>query len=1300
MARLVAAGDYGSEGERRAADILKGLPASWVVISNKLLVTRNGRSFELDFIVLADRWVFVIDEKSWHGRIVGTDQVWVRADGSSERSPLSKVDYVARVLKGELSARVAELTRSEEHFVHGCVVLSRADQLPQLRDPRAQDGVMLLGDVVDTLTRFDTKGGSPLVGLSRGPLEKKLVDLSPRPKVPAKVGYYEVTEARDLRPGVRMLSAELPGEGQRKLFVYEHADDMEFFLREFRALRELRQTGVVAEVAEPFPWSEDFLVLPITPPRGRSLSALPVSFDREALLTELRTALAAFQALSLIHEHGVLHRAIDPDCVFVDHAGAAVKVTFTDFHAARVGDESIAARLDEELELEPYVAPELAAGFGFATEQSDVFSLALVFLERFTGQPVAELRSGDRVDVSLPDSWDQLSDGLSATLTRYFQHATSIGPLAPASSPEAERPSASEFAESLRDIVNSVKVAESVDAGDALLDSRYHVERKLGEGSSAVTYLVRDTVVEGFFAVKRFKRASAVWEQARAEFQILRQIDSRLLPRVYDVYPPSSDIHLKMEHIPGATLAEMATTFPWQLDRWLDLARDLFAAVGVLEKRNILHRDIKPANVVLREDSGSPVLVDLGFATAADQVQAAAGTPRYLPPEALTSAQPPATSDLYALGVLLHQVLTGEIPRRQTSLAEETAASGSATNPRTQRVRHFLLRLCDEDPRQRFQTVSEALSALDSALMAPDPPVAVAGLRELVNPWVGQLRGAYRNSSIGNADNRGLDTEFAHDTYVTTSLDEVLLPAILKEQPRVVFLSGNPGDGKTAFLEVLEAELRRRGAREIAKDESGWEVSYQDHVFRSCFDASEAHGNLSADEQLDMKLLPLAGGRDAKVALTVVVAINDGRLADFLARFHEKYAWISGEARRASAGWIRRDPVWMIDLKRRSLAAGSSGAPSVMSRLIDVLVAPERWAVCEGCVSKTICPMKQNASQLAGSHETSRSRGRLEELLRLAHLRMVRHITMRDLKSALSYLIVADTSCEEIHAERRGDTPPGATRRWFWQTLFTTTGDDPLESALRAMDPGSAATPHFDRFFSLRRRADQAHERAALFEDGGDVEPELFPSVREWLVALRRRLWFHGIDAPTGSVTLPTRWDLRQLLPYRHSSEFIDALQSEEARARALPLMLRGITGSEGVIAVDATSGLSLKVSASDKERLLVIKRFPAERLRLAADQPPSSPVETMPTRLRLELLGGQVGVGISLDLYELLRRIADGLRPDAEEFQPLLADLAAFKALLLLQESQELVLVVNGRTSEKVSLRSGKVARVPVNSP
>ncbi|GAC1462770.1 MAG: hypothetical protein PVSMB2_27080 [Ktedonobacteraceae bacterium] len=86
MAEMISAGPFATEKERTVAEVLRQLPNDWTVICNKILPS-GDRSYEIDFIVIGRQWIFLLDEKSWRGKIQGNDQLWVRADGFSTRSP-------------------------------------------------------------------------------------------------------------------------------------------------------------------------------------------------------------------------------------------------------------------------------------------------------------------------------------------------------------------------------------------------------------------------------------------------------------------------------------------------------------------------------------------------------------------------------------------------------------------------------------------------------------------------------------------------------------------------------------------------------------------------------------------------------------------------------------------------------------------------------------------------------------------------------------------------------------------------------------------------------------------------------------------------------------------------------------------------------------------------------------------------------------------------------------------------------------------------------------------------------------
>ncbi len=585
MAEIVSAGSFATEGERRAAIELKKLPSDWIVLCNKVL-PRGDRSYEIDFIVIGDRWVFLLDEKSWRGRILGNDQLWVRADGFSMRSPLAKADYLSKVLAGHIGWKVAPL-KEGEHFVRGGVLLSESEQIPQIHDSRAGNGIFLLQNVCERLQIIDQQGGNPLVSQLRSHISRTLVDLSNRPQVPAKIDSLNIVDAIALRPGVRLFNATMDGSPDKllHLMVYDLTKDplnskalYDFYMHECLALQKLNATGLVPMVNIPFRWSEDFLILPIMPPSGKPLSIYTLPETREEFQQELLLAAACFKALDQIHAQNVLHRAIGPDSIYVQSTQPP-KVVFTNFYAARVGTNSIAPSLDALSIEDPYAALELAIGFGYATPETDTFSLSLVFLERLSGVSLSNIRANMESDIVFPQQprWAAfLSAELTNDLTALFKQVLT---------PEKRMPSlsAKEISARLSSLARRLQQEIQGDTVEGLiLDKRYKVHRLLGRGSMANTYLASDNEFEalGLFALKQYLSPFEVVPQASAEFNAMRSVNSEYLPHVFEISPPQMDVHIKMEYIPGPTLQQVEMEFPWSLERWWLFAQGLMKACG------------------------------------------------------------------------------------------------------------------------------------------------------------------------------------------------------------------------------------------------------------------------------------------------------------------------------------------------------------------------------------------------------------------------------------------------------------------------------------------------------------------------------------------------------------------------------------------------------------------------------------------------------------------------------------------------------------------------------------------------
>lgn len=1317
MAEILLAGEFATEGERRTAEALRGLPEHWVVLCNKTLVTQNGRSFEIDFIVLGDHAVYVIDEKSWRGRIHGSDQHWVREDGSSERSPLSKIDYVAKVLAGELRARVNRLGEiGDAHFVFGRVLLSAATEPPRINDARKADGVLLLDSAVEQLVAFDQRPELPDLTPHRDAIRTVLHDLRARPKFPTAIGDYSIEEILSTRPGAYQARAVHRLAGPRTLWVYHlpdpHSDLREAYTRAYQAIARLSDTGLVPVVGDPFGWSEEFLVIPFAPPPGKALAALKPPGSADDCRAELSLAARAFEGLATLHQRGVIHRALQPDALYVEGSVREPKrLTFTNFHAAfhaarLEGHATIAPKLGELAAVDPYAAPELAVDYGLAEPVSDVYSLALVFLERLTGLSVEELRASNELAVrcqQLAARWPQLPPSVIDALAQLFTQALGRGPSAPPDAEDAQRPSAAACAERLRDIVRRWQLSE-VEGGRERLDDRYRVRRKLGEGAFGRTYLVEDEQLgpeePRVFVVKVFHRPEAALEQARGEFARLRSLQTRYVPRVYDFYPPHCDVHLKMDYVPGPTLAEVRGEFPWPEARWWRFAEELLKALQVLEEHGLRHRDLKPSNIILHERDGHPVLIDFGLAVPSQRPAPPAGTPDYLPPEAYHAPTPPDSIDRYAAAIILHEALTGVRP------ADPLPAP---LDERRERLREVLLAAASPRPAERPASAADFLQRLRQARAVPSGLASelhlstTPGTVRQTNPWVVAVRGLYRGSASGNAENRGLDTAFARETYVPTALDERLLPAILDQRPPAVFLTGNPGDGKTAFLERVREQLAARGAVCRQQDASGWEWEWDGHVFRACYDASEAHDGLSADEQLARRLAGLDGDAPpSERALTVLVAINDGRLADFFDRHEARFPWLALRVRHAVRGsTLHPEKPWVIDLKPRafiSLAPGP-GRPSVFQRVLDVLVAPEHWAACAPCSARAMCPLWANAEALRGEHDGRAARARLEYLIALAHLRREFHPTMRDLRSTLAYLITANLTCDDIHRAREGTAQPehlGAASRW-WQRVFQPPADaDPLLASLALLDPGRVPRPRLERALALAFTGDYRAALAPLFPDAqaaaSELDPALYDNLDRWLAAVKRRLYGHGDAAALERDGLSAK----RLLPYRHADRFLAALRGEADLTALRSDLTRGITRSEGLFAEVLGDSLCVRVHYDASQQLAVLKQFAAEEFRLEVVRPAGgSAVETIPEALQLVYHDRTATLTIGLDLFELLLRFAEGMLPGAPEHQPLLEDLVPFKNRLVLASTPDLVLLDADRQPHRLTQRNGKIARL-----
>ncbi|GLR35872.1 serine/threonine-protein kinase [Pseudomonas plecoglossicida] len=179
--------------------------------------------------------------------------------------------------------------------------------------------------------------------------------------------------------------------------------------------------------------------------------------------------------------------------------------------------------------------------------------------------------------------------------------------------------------------------------------------------------------------------------------------------------------YVMREHSGHTLAAQLAEQGPLPLPQWLEVARQLLQAVGVLHRRNLLHRDIKPDNLHLGED-GQLRLLDFGLVycpgLSAEPLHTLPGTPSYLAPEAFEVLPPSPRQDLYAAGVTLYHLLTGHYPYGEIE-AFQRPRFGQPVNASRYRpdlpewLQHNLQQAVAADPAQRFETAEQWLLLLE-----------------------------------------------------------------------------------------------------------------------------------------------------------------------------------------------------------------------------------------------------------------------------------------------------------------------------------------------------------------------------------------------------------------------------------------------------------------------------------------------------------------------------------------------------------------------------------------------------------
>ena len=862
---------------------------------------------------------------------------------------------------------------------------------------------------------------------------------------------------------------------------------------------------------------------------------------------------------------------------------------------------------------------------------------------------------------------------------------------------------------------------------------KYVIQERLGRpGAFGVVYRVIDTLGDVSRAMKLVLRdRHSTLDRLKKEYRTLLRVPDH--PRVVkvidaDLLPGGGPPFIVFEYIDGLDVGAMVDGGLLAPSDALDLARQVVDGLVHLHRHGAFHCDIKPGNLLWTNDGVRIIDFNVSVLAASDNGHGG-GSRRYLPPDLDLTGVPQSSDladrDLYALGVTIYEAATGQYPW-------EASTPPPGEEPKDPREVPGLSDLSPEfvdvilksiAPRRasRFASAVELASALEGVRRArrPRPDVestdawSVAGLGgggaipPNTNPYVSRLLTVYSQSKQSNAGTRGLD-DLGRQTYVETALDRDLEPAVLAGEFRLVVITGNAGDGKTAFLQRLESRAEDQQAVFAPPLPSGRRFTLQGRTFVTNYDGSQDEGEQTSDEVLSNFFAPFAGDDDRAWPSDQVrlIAINEGRLVDFLTSQSSQFTLLHRIVAEGLVTGVPDAGIAVVNLNLRSVVAdplGFEGDPkggddSIFARLIRRVTAEPFWEPCHQCDLRDRCYAFHNARTFQDETAGPKVIERLKTIYTVTDLRARLHITLRDLRSALAYMLVGTRGCDEIHdLYRRGDRNAIIQGFYFNSWLG---GDEPnadrLLALLKDLDMGAASDPRHDRvldfvspttdrgLFGFDGRGTYDREiLRRLFDDlprdfSGRPSEGRAAAHRGYVGMARRRAFFERRDGA---------W--REMLPYR-SAERMLALVASKTRSSVLmsellQTIIAAINRGEGLSDPERLDGqLALQVRQVERGTVRSYRMFPGERfsLRILDSAGAARFVEHMPTALVLQYEGAggnSAELRINLDVFEMLQRLNDGYRPSIEEEQGYYLSLAVFKNLLGSEPYQEVLLTTTG---------------------
>ena len=1187
---------------------------------------------DLDLVPMGPRGVFLIEVKHW-------DAAWINDNPAKAASEAVKLTAKAKRLSGRVKRALADNPKVSQAFL-----VTREPAGPNLPPTIRGVPVWTLRDLAKIFRELP-KGvlNQPQVNVLAGTLEP-----TAKVQLDGKIRHIAAYRNLELQTPIEQAFHRIyKGVHQRTkerviLHLYdlsatEEKNSERQAERESRALQMLQTKRFVPRVRDTLRELPEFpgelFYFTLIDPGAPNLAARTA--DATWTTTD-RIEFAANSCMALDEVHGladpeavkIVHRNLCPQSVLV---GSRNEPMFTNFSLSRLPHTQTLGAVEPTNS--EFDAPEVrGGGLAAASQLSDVFSLCSALLTLFangTDEKAESARGALLLGCAeLPESRASLKTieaELRACLAAAPEPELLFAPPAEGDIPRSEYWSEGQLLP-FRDM--TLRIVSRLGSGGVGRTFKVEqVDRVSGENFGTFVAKVMKSEDSGRAALQAYQRVrshttspglsvvfetASNWQQDRI-VALLKWIEGDSLDGLSGVLP------IAAEEAGDDSVEDL-------LVRW---CTEVGQSLGALHAQGLVHGDVSPRNLIC--DRGGLTLTDYDLVTPLGKRAWGAGATAYCSPEAQRREPLDPSDDFFALAASLFEVAFNH-PAFPSPHGAMDKGQGLDWRPGEResipKLAAFFEQAAHSEHGRRFKDAKAAISALASLKgnsVIPAEPVALLEIGQRSPQqveWLNSLLRSYPGSPHGNIETRGLDSDFALATYVKTPLEQALFDSVRSRTTRLVLLCGNAGDGKTALLQYLAAEFgipRHQSANRI------WEARTADGlVLRANLDGSASWQGRSANELLDEILQPFLDGLP-QADIAHLLAINDGRLYEWLEN-RERTSGPSPFTRALRSFLSHEDDeseetpahVQFISLNHRSLVGGRlpSGqwSDDFLSQLIHCLLGGEQasqiWSPCLKCESWDRCTAGRNAHRLLAASDTpqgqlgQRLRSRLSEALQAVHQRGQIHITTRELRGVLSYVLFGVNSCAELYND------PGLKPGSLWDMLFSPESpfrQGELLRELAALDPALESHPQLDRWLMGRT--------AREVPGAGPGYPGLCRD------SARRRAYIEWSEKQLESLTGDP--NALPLATGDHLRLFKDAaLRSGAKNADLCARVCRGISQLESLppLALARSSIVPLRITPRTPTETSFWVEKPLDRFRLEADWPRihGVPLPILPRRLSL----------------------------------------------------------------------------------